>query len=294
LGAVAGQVALTQDFRAPENSTATSVMRDESSILSAGCSQAVPRATFLLCTNRSDPLLDRAILSCLKQTEQDFEILIVTNGANAHAIASELKSRFGHEVRVRIFSTEVRHLNFSLALGLHLARAPLVARIDADDVSAADRLALQIAFMHAHPDVGVLATGYELIDADGSVLSRVIPPTSDEAIRRQFYYRNPVCHPSVMIRVSAIRQIGGYLGGHHAEDYDLWCRLLVDGKWRISAIPQPLMRYNSDPTGLARRSRSAYVSMASTQVACLLMSKDPRWLLGVLVSIWKLLVRSKR
>ena len=269
-------------------------MRDETSIPSAGCSQAAPRATFLLCTNRSDPLLDRAILSCLDQTEQNFELLIVANGANAQAIASELKSRYGHDARIRVSSTEVRHLNFSLALGLHLARAPLVARIDSDDVSAADRLALQIAFMHAHPDVGVLATGYELIDVDGRVFSRVIPPTSDEAIRRQLYHRNPVCHPSVMVRVSAIREICGYLGGHHAEDYDLWCRLLIHGKWRIAAIPQPLLRYNSDPSGLARRSRSAYISMASTQVACLLISKDPMWLLGVLVSVWKLLLRSKR
>jgi glycosyltransferase involved in cell wall biosynthesis len=252
-----------------------------------------PAATFLLCTNRVDALLHRAVLSCFEQTEPNFELLIVVNGDASAEMASELRSRYGHDSRVRVASTEVRFLNFSLALGLHLARAPFIARIDSDDISSPNRLAVQIAYMRANPDVAVLASGFELIDRDGSVLSQVDPVVDRHSIRRQFFYRNPLCHPTVMLRTEAVRQVGGYLGGHHAEDYDLWCRLLVDGTWQIAAIPQLLLGYNSDPSGVARRSRSAYISMASTQLACLLASKDPRWLVGVLTSVCKLLFRAR-
>jgi glycosyltransferase involved in cell wall biosynthesis len=255
--------------------------------------QSCPTATILLCTNRVDAMLDRAISSCLEQTVQCFELLIIVNGAQIAEMASELQTRYGHDHRVRVIWTDVRFLNFSLALGVHLARAPLIARMDSDDISAPDRLAVQTAFMLANPNVGVLATGFELIDSEGGVMSRVIPPTDARALRRDFYYRNPLCHPTVMLRAEAVRQVGGYLGGHHAEDYDLWCRLLVDGRWQIAAIPQLLLGYNSDSSGVARRSRSAYISMASTQLACLLASKDPRWLVGVLTSVCKLLFRAR-
>jgi len=258
-----------------------------------GCENDGPAATFLLCTNRVDALLHRAVLSCFGQTEPHFELLIIVNGDASAEMEAELRVRYGHDSRVRVVSTEVRLLNFSLALGLHLARAPFIARIDSDDISSPERLAVQIAYMRANPDVAVLASGFELIDADGRVISQVDPELDRHSIRRQLFYRNPLCHPSVMLRATAVRQVGGYLGGHHAEDYDLWCRLMVDGRWQIAAIPELLLGYNSDPSGIARRSRNAYISMASTQLACLLASKDPRWLVGVVTSIWKLLFRAR-
>lgn len=252
-----------------------------------------PLVTILLCTNRNDAFLHRAIDSCLRQTLVDFELMLVVNGECAIAIASSISDDYRSEPRLRVIQTHVRHLNFSLALGVHLSRADFIARMDADDISVPNRLELQLAYMRTNKDVAVLASGYELIDAQGTTQSQVIPSTDSNYILRQLKYRNPICHPSVMLRTVAIRQVGGYLGGHHAEDYDLWCRIAIDGRWRIAAMAEPLIRYNAVSTGEARRSRSAYVSMASIQLGCFFATGRPQWALGCLISACKCIWRGR-
>ncbi|MDP2105723.1 MAG: glycosyltransferase, partial [Desulfobulbaceae bacterium] len=212
-----------------------------------------PEVSWLLCSNRTNILFERAIQSCLTQTLDNFELLIVINGVNAREIAPQLHEKYKQDPRVRIVETPIHLLNFSLSLGLHLARAPYVARMDADDVSHPDRLARQLDFMERHPSVAVLGTAYELIDESGNVHGTVSPPESDSDIRRSLHYRNPICHPSVMLRKQAILQAGGYLGGQNAEDYDLWSRIALDPTRQFANMPDVLLSYNSAPGGAARR-----------------------------------------
>jgi glycosyltransferase involved in cell wall biosynthesis len=246
-----------------------------------------------MCTNREDELLHRAIASCLNQTLQDLELVLVANGEHAATIARALRARYGHDNRIRLFSTEVRHLTFSLSLGLHQTRAALVARMDADDESMLDRLSVQYDFMHHNPDVTVLCAGYELVAPDGTVVGTVVPPRSDHQIRSQLRYRNAICHPTVMFRASSVKQAGGYLGSIFAEDYDLWGRLHAIGSCRFGSIDRCVLRYSAHPSGAARRSRIAYGAMATTQVRCFLESGDPRWLAGSALSVAKMLIRGR-
>lgn len=224
----------------------------------------------------------------------DFELLIVVNGQGAEEIATQLHEKYKQDPRVRIMETPVHLLNFSLSLGLHLARAPYVARMDADDVSHPDRLARQLDFMERHPSVAVLGSAYELIDEAGNVHGTVSPPENDGDIRRSLHYRNPICHPSVMLRKQAILQAGGYLGGQNAEDYDLWSRIALDPTWQFANIPDVLLSYNSEPGGASRRSRRAYANMAAAQMRNFLISHDPRWFAGAAFSIAKSVFRANQ
>ena len=251
-----------------------------------------PLVSWLMCTNREDEPLHRAIASCLNQTLQDLELVLVANGEDAASIARALQARYGHDNRVRLLSTEIRHLNFSLSLGLHHTRAALVARMDADDESMPDRLEIQCDFMQNNPDIAVLCAGYELVAPDRTVIGSVVPPLGDRQIRRQLPFRNPICHPTVMFRASSVKQVGGYLGGLHAEDYDLWSRLHANGACRFGSIDRCVLRYSAQPSGAARRSRSAYASMVSSQIRGFVESGDPRWLAGSVLSAAKMLIRS--
>ena len=250
-----------------------------------------PLVSWLMCTNREDELLHRTIASCLNQTLQDLELVLVANGESAAPIARALQARYGHDNRMRIFSTEVRHLNFSLSLGLHQTRAALVARMDADDESMPDRLEVQYDFMQHNLDVTVLCAAYELVAPDGTVVGSVVPPRRDHQIRSQLRYRNAICHPTVMFRASPVKQAGGYLGGLHAEDYDLWSRLHAIRSYRFGSIDRCVLRYSAQPSGDARRSRMAYASMASAQIYGFLQTGDPRWLAGSALSTAKMLIR---
>jgi glycosyltransferase involved in cell wall biosynthesis len=249
-----------------------------------------PRVTWLLCTHRANELLHRAIRSCLAQAMTDFELLVVVNGSEAERIYTLLISAYSYDSRVRVVCTSVPLLNFSLSFGVHLARAPLVARMDADDVSHPERLARQVAFMDVHHDVAVLGSSYFLIDPDGQIHGKVDLPETDRKIRKALRFRNPVCHPSVMLRRDVVISVGAYLGGKNAEDYDLWVRLAMNPEWKFENLPEALISYNVSPSGGARGSREAYANVAGTQFRQFLITGDIRWLFGTVVTAFKSLV----
>lgn len=246
-----------------------------------------PIVSWLLCTNHDDALLDRAIVSCLGQSFEDFELLIIANGVDAEAIGDAIGNRYAYDQRVRVVVTHIYLLNFSLNLGLHLARAPLVARIDSDDVSAPDRLERQVACMVRDPSIAVLGSAYTLIDTAGITHGRVDVPMSNQDIRRSLYYRNPICHPSVMLRRDIVLSLGGYLGGQNAEDYDLWARIALNQEWRFHNLEIPLVAYNSDSVGGGRASRKAYANVAAAQLRNFLVGGGIGWLIGSIITSFK-------
>ena len=252
-----------------------------------------PQVSWLLCTHQSHALLHRAIDSCLAQTLADFELLIVVNGPQAPAVASALRLRHPADPRVRVFETPVHLLNFSLSWGLHLARAAYVARMDADDFSSPDRLQRQWSFMEEHPQVAVLGSSYNVVDAAGQVHGHVDEPQSNAEIRRQLRFRNPLCHPSLMLIKAAVLPLGGYLGGRHAEDYDLWLRLALDTQWEFANLPERLLSYSRATEGTARGSHAAYANAAAALGRNFLMTWDLRYLLGALMYAGKTVVRGK-
>jgi cellulose synthase/poly-beta-1,6-N-acetylglucosamine synthase-like glycosyltransferase len=252
-----------------------------------------PAVSWVLCSNVANEQLILAINSCLGQSFKDFELVFVANGEDAEYVAESVKIWFGSDTRLRIFCTQVRHLSFSLALGLHYARGSLIARMDGDDISSLDRLEHQVAFMLAHPEVSVVGTRYEIINQRNCFMRGVNLPQSNKAIRHFLFFSNPLCHPSVMFRKNVVCEAGGYLGGMHAEDYDLWARLALNRNCEFANLERFCLRYRIIGSGDARRSRQAYASMASSQFRNFLLGGGVLWLLSSLISIGKLILRSR-
>ena len=250
-----------------------------------------PKVTWILCSNIANEPLRIAIASCLSQTFEDFELIVVANGKRASEVELEIEGWFPNEPRLRIFKTEIQNLNFSISLGLHYARSELIARMDSDDISYRNRLSLQVKFMENNPAVVVLGTAYDLIDSSGHKLESVMPSLSDLEIRKELPFRNPICHPTVMLRRSAVISVGGYLGFIHAQDYDLWLRLAVDCQTKFANIPDVCLGYRANSAGTARKARSSYAAMAASQVYGGLMGFKFQWFLGLFISMVKAISR---
>ena len=253
-----------------------------------------PEISWLLCSNVADKALRQAIASCLDQSFTDFELLLVANGPQHADVASMVAGWFGDDPRIRVLTTDVRHLIFSLNLGLHHARGEFIARMDGDDVAYHERLAQQYNFMKTQPQIAVLGSAYELIDADGRVLSRVELPLTDRDIRRALFRGNPFCHPAVMMRRRVVLDAGGYFGGLHAEDYDLWCRLALDRSLQFANLRDALIGYRAIPVGFARRARSAYASVAAAQWRNFVAGAGLAWAGAALLTMAKATLRSAR
>lgn len=249
--------------------------------------------SWLLCTHVANEYLRLAINSCLAQTFHDFELLIIANGSNAEEIASTVSDWFGDDPRLRIFTTEVRHLVFSLNLGLHHARGDLIARMDGDDISKPDRLERQVSFMLTHPEVAVLGTSFNIIDEQGNEQRQMRQPITDKAIRKKLLISNPFCHPTIMFRRNLVLDVGGYLGGLHAEDYDLWTRLALIKSCEFRNLPDTCLGYRVFGISNVRRSRLAYASVAAAQFRNFILGFGLRWLASSFFTVVKAFIRSK-
>jgi glycosyltransferase involved in cell wall biosynthesis len=183
------------------------------------------------------PWVADAIGSVLAQTLGDLECIVIDDGSTddtARVLAGLDDPRLRVERRPRAGLT--RSLNRALAL----ARAELLARLDADDVALPERLERQRAFLAAHPEVGVLGTGAREVDAAGSTVRVVRPPVEDAAIRRALIRANPMVHSSVMLRRELLLEVGGYDESLPvAQDYDLWMRLARIT--RLANLPEALV-----------------------------------------------------
>jgi glycosyltransferase involved in cell wall biosynthesis len=197
----------------------------------------VPAVSVLMSVRDAAPWVREAVESVLAQTAGDLELIVIDDGSS-DATPAVLAS-IG-DPRLRVERQSPTGLTPSLNRAARLARAPLLARLDADDMAMPDRLARQRRFLDAHPGIGLLGTGAIEIDAAGRVVGRVTPPADDVAIRRALIRRNPFVHSSVVMRREMLERAGGYDASLPVgQDYDLWMRL--SGLTRLANLPEPLV-----------------------------------------------------
>jgi glycosyltransferase involved in cell wall biosynthesis len=198
---------------------------------------AAPAVSVLMGVRDGAAWISRAITSVLGQTLTDLELVVVDDGstdATAALLSGVRDPRLVVERQVRA------GLTVALNRALARARAPLVARLDADDVALPMRLERQRAFLQAHPDVGLLGTAARVVDESDRDVEVTRPPEDDLAIRRALIRRNPFVHSSVMLRRALVSSVGGYdVSFAVAQDYDLWLRL--SAITRMANLAEPLV-----------------------------------------------------
>jgi hypothetical protein len=209
--------------------------------------RANPRVTVLMTVFNGERHLREAIDSVIGQTFGDFELLVVDDGST-DGTAALLDAVSDPRVRVTR-NDENLGLTPSLNRGLALARGALVARHDADDVSEPERLARQVAFLDANPEVALVGAWYRKIDDAGASLGERTLPMDHDRIRLALNFYCPFVHSAAAFRASVVREMGGYDEAFvYAQDYDLWSRLAV--AHRVANVGEPLVRYRVGATTL--------------------------------------------
>lgn len=198
--------------------------------------------------------LTAAIESVLAQSFRDFEFLILDDGST-DATRSIIERHAAIDSRIRLICRENRGLVASLNQLLDEARAPLVARMDADDLSYPERFERQVAFLADHPDHGVVGCWNRHIDGLGREIGVDGPDHPLDhagALRAMAAGQTPLAHPAVMYRRDLVRAVGGYHAAfRHCEDLDLWLRL--SGRTRFANLPERLIAYRRHEAQVSSR-----------------------------------------
>lgn len=198
----------------------------------------VPAVSVLLPTMAGDPWLDNALLSILAQEGVDLEVILIRDGASNHGDPHLV----GHSA-VRVLNrAEPKGLAAALNAGLELCTHEFVARLDSDDVSRPGRLLRQVEYMERNPSVAVLGARANVVDEDGRSTGVVIGLGVNGSVVRGLLFKNALVHPSVMMRKSAVMEVGGYDEKlSRMEDYELWLR--CGASYEIHSLQDVLVDY---------------------------------------------------
>ena len=212
--------------------------------------------------------LHDAVESILAQTLTDFEFIIIDDGSTDKT--TEILSDYAkRDNRLRVITQENRGRAESLNRGIELARAPLIARMDADDISLSQRLKEQVDFLKDHPEVGLLGGAYQRIDAGGRARGIARFPSSDSEIRTVMLQYNPICHPAVIMKKDVALASGGYRKQLlDADDYDLWLRMAE--RTQLANLDQVVLQYRIHALQVSTRNathQSLCVMLASRTAA---------------------------
>lgn len=209
----------------------------------------MPRVSVLMPVYNALPFLRAACDSVLSQTFADFE-LIALDDASTDGSGEYLDSLT--DPRVRVVHLPKAGYVVNLNIGLGLCSAPLVARMDADDVSFPERFARQVELLDARPDVVAVGCQADVIDGGGAIAGELKYETADLFVRYRLLIDSHLPHPGTMFRLADVRAVGGYDPAKiPAEDYDLWCRLSARG--RMINLPDRLLGYRRHGANVSAR-----------------------------------------
>ncbi|WP_186080470.1 glycosyltransferase [Burkholderia gladioli] len=137
------------------------------------------------------------------------------------------------------------------------------ARLDAGDLAVPGRLAKQRAFLAAHPRVACVGTWTQVVSRDGRPLFMLTPPADPARLRRTRFLRSPLVHPSVMLDIQRVLEVGNYrIKYPAAEDLDIFLRLME--RYDCANLPELGLYYELNEGGISatRRRRQIRSTLA--------------------------------
>jgi glycosyltransferase involved in cell wall biosynthesis len=181
------------------------------------------------------------IKSILKQSYQNFELIIVNDGSTDKTL-SLINSI--NDNRIKIFSYKKnKGIVYALNYGFSKCNGAYIARVDSDDFSEPTRLEKQINFLLSNPEYGVCGTFQKLLHANSASINK--PPINSKEINTSLLFGTTMLHSTVLIKKSVLEKLGRSPYNDkfkHCEDYNLWVDLL--GITKMHNIPEVLCHYD--------------------------------------------------
>lgn len=206
------------------------------------------RVTWLVAVKNGMPYLTETLASIEEQTYRDWEVLAWDNGSTDGTV-EELQRWIPARLPGQVVADQpFRSLGACRAAMVERAATEYCACIDADDINLPQRLRKQVAFLDAHPDIDVVGSLMNRIDAEGHNYGMFYPyPQEHNDIVHAMLCDNPLAQPTVLFRCKAVLEAGNYrdVGEINIEDYDLWLRVAMHHK--LANVQECLVNYRVHP-----------------------------------------------
>ncbi|MGA3223571.1 MAG: glycosyltransferase family A protein [Acidobacteriaceae bacterium] len=207
-----------------------------------------PIITIAMPFYNSAATLELAIRSLLNQSYGNFELLLCDDGSDDQGLAI---ARSFDDPRLICWS-DGRRLRLAARLNecIDRARGLYLARMDADDIAYPDRLARQLAYLGAHPEIDLCCAGAMVFGKHGRPLWRFSPAEEHASITRAPFRGFPLWHPLWMGRIEWFRRWRYEESAWLAQDQELLLRSYRDS--RFANLPQVLLGYRKERVSLRK------------------------------------------
>lgn len=254
-----------------------------------------PLVSVIIPCYNAEKYVEQAVCSIMNQTYKNLEILIIDDCSTDHSFEI-LKKLANEDSRIKIGKNEnnskiVKTLNKLI----NQATGEYIARMDADDISAPERIEKQVSFLENNPEYGLCGTNAWRIDSENKIIARGILPIQNEEIQIVNDYFCVFYHPSIMIR-STLYKNNLYNEKYlYAEDLELWHRLLKQTK--AENLNERLLFYRLLNTSTSSASKTSNIQKQLAESICnnkdfhLLRKLKNKRLIGMI--IWTKLRQNK-
>ncbi len=195
--------------------------------------------------------IDKMMASILNQTYSNIEFIICDDGStdDTYKIIKEYADK---DSRIKLIKNDNNMgLAYSLNKCIEIANGEFIARQDADDISALNRLQLQIDFLKEHKNISFVGSNVYLFDTEvwGARELKEFPDKND------FLFSSPFVHGAVVFRKADINKLNNYRIAketYRAEDYDLFMRMYEQNLFGVN-IQENLYYYQENMNNMAKR-----------------------------------------
>ncbi|OIP68988.1 MAG: glycosyl transferase family A, partial [Oscillatoriales cyanobacterium CG2_30_40_61] len=205
----------------------------------------MPKISVVIPVYNGEKTIQKTIESVLKQTWQDFELIVINDGSQDATL--EILSSI-QDPRLQILSYDNAGLASSRNRGIDQAQGEFISFLDADDLWTSDKLEAQFQALQEHPEAAVAYSWTDYIDQLSQFLHSGRHITINGNVYQHLLVNNFLENGSnPLIRKQALNQVGKFDTSLKAgEDWDMWLRLAVHYQFVAVPLPQILYRVSAD------------------------------------------------
>ncbi len=212
--------------------------------------KSTPLVSVIMPVFNAEHYIEEAIESILRQTFQDFELIIIDDAStdDSPKIIRKYKKKYPHKIRLITMKTNINYGGDGCAnKGIQAAKGEFIARMDADDVSHPTRFEKQVRVLKHDHNLFLIGSNAYVIDSQSLIIGEKLEPITSKNIKDSYFTFHPIIHPSVMFRkyveIDGKRTLFQYKTNYSANnDYYTFFYLICKGK-KVQNFKEKLISY---------------------------------------------------
>lgn len=181
--------------------------------------------------------LQQSIDSVLKQSLQDFELIVIDDGSIDNS--RDIIEKYREDERFTIIYQKNKGLNVTNNIAMRIAKGKYIVRLDADDFLESNALEEMSKVLEQDSTLGLVFPDYYYVNENGEQTGEERRHNFDKEVS---LYDQPAHGACTMIRLEYLKVLGGYNESFTCQDgYDLWLKFITH--YRVTNINKPLFSY---------------------------------------------------